>query len=148
MNERLKALYKSEILTRSQNPAHFGEMPEATHVLEAYNPMCGDQFKLFIQLEEKNIKSASFTGYGCAISKASTEVLTERLVGKNLMEVKQEVALFLRLISSDTVEEPDQMTTDETLLAFSGTRQHPEREQCASLSWSELAKFLAEEEGM
>ena len=142
MSDRLKALYKSQILTRSQNPAHFGEDSEATHVIEAYNPMCGDQYKLYLQIEGDQIRKASFTGYGCAISKASTEVLSERLQGKTLDDVKEEVALFLKVIDPEAAEQPEELTDDDTLLAFAGTRQHPEREQCASLSWSELAKFI------
>lgn len=146
MNDRLKSLYKTQILKRSKNPQHFGEMPEATHVLEAYNPMCGDQYKLFLQVDEDLIKNASFHGYGCAISKASTEVLVERMVGKRFEHIGKEVALFLSIIDPNSIDDPEQITEDETLLAFAGTRDYPEREQCASLSWEEIAKFLEAKE--
>ena len=76
----------------------------------------------------KGIKSASFTGYGCAISKASTEVLSERLHGKSMEEVRKEIALFLKVIDPEGSEAPEAITDDETLLAFAGTRQHPERD--------------------
>lgn len=142
MNDRLKALYKTQILGRSQNPEHFGEMSEATHVLEAYNPMCGDQYKLFLLIEGEVIKKASFHGYGCAISKASTEVLTERMTGKDLKNIAEEVALFLAIIDPESTTEPGDLTSEDDLLAFAGTRQYPEREQCASLSWSEIAEFI------
>ena len=142
MNDRLKALYKTQILSRSQNPEHFGEMSEATHVLEAYNPMCGDQYKLFLLIEGEVIKKASFHGYGCAISKASTEVLTERMTGKDLKSIAEEVALFMAIIDPESTTEPGDLTSEDDLLAFAGTRQYPEREQCASLSWSEIAEFI------
>lgn len=142
MNDRLKALYKTQILSRSQNPEHFGEMSGATHVLEAYNPMCGDQYKLFLLVEGNVIQKASFHGYGCAISKASTEVLIDRMTGKNLQDLAEEVTLFLNIIDPESTTEPGDLTTEDDLLAFAGTRQYPEREQCASLSWSEIAEFI------
>lgn len=144
MNERLRSLYKSQILKRSQNPEHFSEMPDATHVLEAYNPMCGDQYKLFLKMDGETVNQASFHGYGCAISKASTEVLVQRMIGKTLSELGSLVSLFLSVIDPDSTVDPEQITQEEELLAFAGTRQYPEREQCASLSWSEFAKYIQE----
>ena len=147
MNDRLKSLYKSQILKRSQNPEHFGEMEDATHVLETYNPMCGDQYKLFLYIDNEVVLKASFHGYGCAISKASTEILAKRVVGKKLNELHAEVALFLSIVDSESTVEPEQLTQEDELLAFVGTRQYPEREQCASLSWTEMADFLKEGKG-
>ena len=148
MNDRLKALYKSQILKRSKNPEHFGEMPGATHVLEAYNPMCGDQYKLFLKLDGELVTEASFHGYGCAISKASTEVLTQRIIGKKLSELDDMVTLFLSVIDPESAVDPEEITEEDELQAFAGTRQYPEREQCASLSWAELAKFIQEDKGL
>ena len=55
MNEKLKALYKTQILTNSRDDTHFKELPKATHVLEAYNPMCGDKYSIYLVLEEEQI---------------------------------------------------------------------------------------------
>ncbi len=142
MNDRLKSLYKTQILQRSKNPEHFGEMADASHVLEAYNPMCGDQYKLFLKIENGVVNAASFYGFGCAISKASTEVLTQRIIGKKLIKIGEDIDLFLTVIDPESTQDPVNITEEEELLAFAGTRKYPEREQCASLSWSELAKFV------
>lgn len=145
MNERLKELYQTQIMARAKNPAHFHELPDASHVLEAYNPMCGDQYKLFLKLDKNRIIDASFQGYGCAISKASTELLVQRIIGKELAELELLVDTFLELINPDSDKNIEELTEDQELVAFAGTRIYPEREQCASLSWKEFSLFRSKE---
>lgn len=144
MNDRLKALYKSQILSRSKDDTRFFELEEATHVLEAYNPMCGDQYKLYLKLEGEVIQKASFKGYGCAISRASTDVLAERLEGKSIRELAPLISTFQALIDPDSEQPVEEISTEEALLAFAGTRDYPERKQCASLAWDELESFIAQ----
>jgi nitrogen fixation NifU-like protein len=141
MNDRLRALYKSHILTRSKDERHFGELPNYTHLIEAYNPMCGDKYNLYLQIEGNVVINASFKGFGCAISKASTAMLTERLIGAQLTDINEMVTLFLEILNPDSEEEVTSLTTDEELQAFAGTRDYPERLQCASLVWDELEQF-------
>lgn len=140
MNERLKQLYKSHILTRAKDDSHFGELPGYTHLLEAYNPMCGDKYSLYLQVADKTILNASFKGFGCAISKASTAVLTQRLVGTDLTEALELADLFIKLIDPESDTPIEKLTGDEELQAFAGTREYPERVQCAGLTWEELIK--------
>lgn len=140
MNERLKQLYKSHILKKAKDDTHLGELPAYTHLIEAYNPMCGDKYSLYLQVKGGTVAEASFQGFGCAISKASTAVLTERLIGTDLKEVKALVDLFLELINPESKTPIEQLTEDEELWAFAGTRDYPERIQCAGLAWTELAK--------
>ncbi|GAB5527578.1 MAG: SUF system NifU family Fe-S cluster assembly protein [Roseivirga sp.] len=140
MNERLKQLYKSHILKKAKDDTHFGELPVYTHLIEAYNPMCGDKYTVYLQVSGGTVTAASFQGFGCAISKASTAVLTERLIGTDLAKVKALVDLFLELIDPESKIPIEQLTEDEELWAFTGTRDYPERIQCAGLAWKELAK--------
>lgn len=143
MNDRLKSLYKSQILTRSKDDTRFFELEQATHVLEAYNPMCGDQYKLYLQLEGDIIQRASFKGYGCAISRASTDVLAERLEGRSIRDLTPLISSFQELIDPDSERPVEEISEEEALLAFAGTRDYPERKQCASLAWDELEAFIA-----
>lgn len=140
MNERLKELYKSHIIKKAKDDTHVGELPAYSHLIEAYNPMCGDKYILYLQVTGGKVTEASFNGFGCAISKASTAVLTDRLIGTCLTEVKALVDLFLELIDPESKIPVEQLTEDEELWAFAGTRDYPERIQCAGLAWTELAK--------
>lgn len=138
MNERIKSLYQSHILTKSKDEAYVGQIAMATHVLEAYNPMCGDKYQLYLKVEEDKIENARFEGYGCAISKASTAVLTEMVIGKRIDDIKPIIEDFLELINADSDKTPESLTQDDQLLAFAAARAFPERRTCASLSWEEF----------
>lgn len=141
MNDRLKQLYKSHILTKSKDNTHVGELKGYTHVLEAYNPMCGDKYSLYLQVADQTILDASFKGFGCAISKASTSVLTERLIGSDFTDAKRLANLFMEIINPDSATAVEELTEDEELQAFAGTRDYPERIECAGLAWKEFTKF-------
>ena len=142
MSRDIEDLYKSQILTSAKDDTHFGELTEATHILEAYNPMCGDKYTLYIELKEAIVRNASFKGYGCAISKASTAILIKKVIGKSIMEVHEIVAQFLSVIDKETNIASEEITQDPEMLAFSGARVYEERKKCASLSWEELSKFI------
>lgn len=141
MNERIKSLYKSHIMANARDGSHVGAFPEATHVLEAYNPMCGDKYTLYLELNDEQVIRAGFEGYGCAISKASTVVLTRNLEGKTLKEIKPLVELFFELVDENSDKTPESLTQDEDLLAFAAAREFLERKQCATLSWGELRQL-------
>ncbi len=142
MNDRLKALYKTQILTHAKSPFNEGVLEDYTHKLQAYNPVCGDQFDLYLKFEGGVIQKISFKGYGCAISKASTSVLTKQLLGKSKSEVKSLIELFLKIIDPESSESPESITLDEELLAFASAREFPERLTCANLAWEKLKEVL------
>tara|TARA_A100000171_G_scaffold23872_1_gene22217 strand:+ start:309 stop:746 length:438 start_codon:yes stop_codon:yes gene_type:complete len=144
MNDRLKALYKTQILAHAKNPFNEGVLEDYSHKLQAYNPICGDQFDLYLKFEDDIIQSTSFKGYGCAISKASTSVLTKQLLGKRKNEAKALIELFLNVINPESSESPESITSDEELLAFASAREFPERLTCANLAWEKVKGLLEE----
>lgn len=142
MSERIKGLYQEHILKKSKDESLKGVVQNETHRLEAYNPMCGDKFTLSIRVNQNRIEDARFDGFGCAISKASTALLTEKIIGKSLNEVAPLVNDFLELIDEDGNRDPEMISKDDQLLAFAAAREFPERKTCASLSWDELLSLL------
>jgi nitrogen fixation NifU-like protein len=140
MTDKLKQLYKTQILKHSQNPFNEGKLEAYTHLIKAYNPVCGDQFDLYLNIIDQQVIEASFTGYGCAISKASTSVLTKQIIGKGKTEIDAFVADFLKLLDPNESQLPEEITADEELLAFAAAREFPERLSCANLAWLALIK--------
>lgn len=138
MNERIKGLYQSHILTKSKDVSKVGILENVTHTLEAYNPMCGDKYTVYLQLEDSKVLDAKFEGFGCAISKASTAVLADVVIGKELDQISKLIEDFLKLIDADSSVDPEDITKDDQLLAFAAAREFPERHTCASLSWEEF----------
>ena len=75
-------IYKENILDHYKNPRNFGEIVEAEIKRSELNSICGDMIRLFVKLKDNKIIDVKFKGNGCAISMASTSMLTEKLKGK------------------------------------------------------------------
>ena len=81
-------IYTETILDYYRHPRNQGTIKDADIVVRDSNPVCGDVVEIYIKVDEKKIKDIKFSGHGCAISQASTSMLTEMVDGKNLDEVK------------------------------------------------------------
>ena len=139
MEQELNELYSPIILDHNQHPRHYQKRPEAGLILDAYNSLCGDKFKLYLDVQEDRVVAASFSGYGCAVSKAATSVLMEKIQGKTWEEVQVLVQDYLKAIKTDQGS-----TKDEELLAFAAAKKFPGRLKCAVLSWEAVAEYLKE----
>ena len=142
MNERIKGLYQEHILKKSKDDTFKGALQNETHYLEAYKPMCGDKYTISMSIVNDVIQDARFEGFGCAISKASTALLTEIVIGKSVEEIKPIVENFLELVDEHGKRDPESIFNDDQLLAFAAAREFPERKTCASLSWTELKTLI------
>lgn len=127
-------MYHPIILRHNQHPVGFEKRPDAPHIVRAYNPLCGDKFSVALDIENGVVAQATFHGYGCAISKASTSVLVEKIRGKSLPEIRKILETFLR-----TVETGAPAPTDDETAAFAEARNFPGRMDCATLAWRALA---------
>lgn len=139
MNEKLKNLYKTIIMKHNSAPVFFEKKENATHVLKAYNQICGDRFELYFEVENGVIEDLSFHGFGCAISKASTSVLVKKLKGKKIEEALLLCQKFQTV--TDAGKEMEE-NIEEEFEAFSAAKEFPGRLKCATLSWDEMIVFL------
>ena len=140
--KRIRELYQEPILEHSRHPFHEKVLENANITFTAYNPLCGDKFTFYVLMEEDKVVDASFMGYGCQISKASSSVLVKNLIGRSLAEVRSLVKEFLMLVDPHSPRKPEDIFQEMELLAFSKTREFPERIECARLGWSELQRQL------
>ncbi len=140
MSSDLKKLYPEIIKAHNETPFHFEKRLDANEVIKAYNPICGDRFEIFMTSDSIKINTVHFHGFGCAISKASTSILTKSIEGKTLTEALMICTTFLGFIDKETQDE--KITLPDEFLAFSGVHDFPERYDCATLSWKEMKKKL------
>jgi nitrogen fixation NifU-like protein len=136
----LRELYREVILDHNRNPRNFGELPDADRVVEGFNPLCGDKLKLYVKLADGKIEKISFKGTGCAISVASSSLMTERVKGRSIadsLQLYEQIHDMLTGESMPTVEELDK------LVALAGVREFPMRVKCASLGWHALHSALS-----
>ena len=82
-------MYQENILEHYKAPHNHGRIENASVHHHEYNPLCGDEIDLYIVIENNIIKDVKFYGRGCAISQSSASMLTDRINGKKLGEIKK-----------------------------------------------------------
>jgi nitrogen fixation NifU-like protein len=83
-------LYDDHILDHYESPYHKGHLERPTIAHEDENPLCGDQVRLELLVDEnRRVKEARFDGHGCAISQAAASILTKEIEGKTIEELKE-----------------------------------------------------------
>ena len=81
-------MYREEILDHSKRPRNEGKLDEEDAKTEGKNPSCGDETDIYLKVEEGEVKEIKHETDGCAISTASTSILSDKLVGMSVEEVK------------------------------------------------------------
>ena len=141
----LKELYQDIIVEHGKSPRNFGKCKDHNHEAKGYNPLCGDQVQVYLKLNnEKNVDEVTFEGSGCAISIASTSIMTELVKGKSLEVAKKIVNEFLSMIKSGSEIKTKDLNEDQKtkIMSLSGVQQYPMRVKCATLSWHTLVSAL------
>lgn len=77
------------ILDHYQNPRHHGPLEKPAVVMRGGNPGCGDIVTVYLRLGEgERIEDVSFEGEGCTISQAAASIVTDKVLGKTLAELR------------------------------------------------------------
>jgi nitrogen fixation NifU-like protein len=135
----LRDLYQEVILEHSKAPRNYRELPSANHKAEGFNPLCGDHFTLYLDLDGDTIRDIGFQGSGCAISKASASMMTQSVKGKSKQEAEKLFSEFHKLV---TGQANGNHANVGKLAAFSGVSEFPVRVKCATLAWHTLHAAL------
>ena len=141
----LKELYQDIILEHGKSPRNFGKCSGHNHEAKGYNPLCGDQVQVYLKLNnKKNVEEVTFEGSGCAISIASTSIMTELVKGKSLEIAKSIVNEFLNMIKSGSEIKTKDLDEDQKtkIMSLSGVKQYPMRVKCATLAWHTLTSAI------
>lgn len=141
MSDELRDLYQDVIIEHSKRPRNFRELDSAAHKAEGYNPLCGDEVTVYIDLENDVVKDVSFKGSGCAISTASASVMTELLKGKSRAEAERLFQTFHDLVTGKSANGGDAENLGK-LAVFAGVSEFPTRVKCAILCWHTLKAAL------
>jgi len=154
----LEDLYREIILDHYRNPRNRGELssPPATRV-EGFNPLCGDEIVLYLDVEDNVVRDIRIGGQGCSISQSSASMMSSAVKGKTLAEVRALSRAFKGMMSiheqsldGDGFDgdgaEPATAEDDNVKLgdleALRGVVKFPVRIKCATLSWNTLLQGL------
>lgn len=154
----LEDLYREIILDHYRSPRNRGELPTPPAVrVEGFNPLCGDEIVLFLDVEDGLVNDVKISGQGCSISQSSASMMSAAIKGKPVDEVRALIRSFKSMMSiheahldpddapSDTPETVNPETFGE-LAALQGVVKFPVRIKCATLSWNTLVQALDEVE--
>ncbi|MBI4440459.1 SUF system NifU family Fe-S cluster assembly protein [Candidatus Woesearchaeota archaeon] len=84
----MEKLYLENIIDHFKHPRNYGVVENADIQHHDHNPLCGDDISITIKIDRGKISDVKFQGHGCAISQASASMLTEKIKGKNIGDVK------------------------------------------------------------
>ena len=139
----LDDVYTEVLCEHSRNPDHKHHLACATCALKGHNPSCGDEITLELQIADGVVKDAAFTGVGCAISQASTDIMVELIRGKSIEEARDLAQKFISMIKGEITDEEELEDLDEAL-ALKNVSRMPARVKCAVLAWHTLDDALKE----
>ena len=156
----LEDLYREIILDHYRNPRNRGELevPPAVQAV-GFNPLCGDEVIIFLEVRDGVIVEVSTAGQGCSISQSSASMMSTAVEGRTVSEVRRLVRAFKQMMSihgtgiggtGDDLE--DKMDGGDgagdvklgDLEALRGVVKFPVRIKCATLSWNTLVQALDE----
>ncbi|HJT68990.1 MAG TPA: SUF system NifU family Fe-S cluster assembly protein [Terriglobales bacterium] len=136
----LRDLYQEVILEHSKAPRNYRRPATTNQKAEGFNPLCGDHFTVYLDVEGDSIRDVGFQGSGCAISKASASMMTQAIKGKSKVEVQKLFETFHKLVTTgDANGEKNDLGK---LAVFSGVSEFPVRVKCATLAWHTLHAAL------
>ena len=160
----LEDLYREIILDHYRNPRNRGQLavPPA-HKVEGFNPLCGDEIVIYLDVDDGRITDLRIDGQGCSISQSSASMMSAAVKGKTLEEVHAISRAFKAMMSihestiggdgsgdaaADAAGDAAAATGDGSQLgdleALRGVVKFPVRIKCATLSWNTLAQGIDE----
>ena len=104
VDDELNELYQEIILDHHRRPRNRGQLPvPPASTAEGYNPLCGDQLTVFVNLEGGKISDIKFNGQGCAISQSSASLMTQQVKGKTVAEARAAIAAIQNLLVGENL---------------------------------------------
>ncbi len=129
----IKQLYKQTILEHNRNPKNYGAPDSYTHKAEGLNAICGDRVFVYLMVQNGVIEQINFDGESCAISTASSSIMTEFIQGKTVEQAKKLFDDFCRLM--DRNKGVDSIESLGSVNALAGVKNFPARIKSATLCW-------------
>jgi len=144
-------LYREIILDHYRSPRNRGELESPpAHRVEGFNPLCGDEVVVYLDVQDGVLADIKMTGHGCSISQSSSSLMSAAVKGKSLEDVQSTIATFKDLMTAAPAASPEEEDTTKDLrtlgelAALAGVAKFPVRIKCATLAWNTLAQGLQE----
>lgn len=82
-------MFRENILEHYRHPRNQGTLEHPDITYEDANPLCGDRIRMDLNVKDGRIDAVRFSGHGCSISQAAASMLSEKIEGQSLEEVRK-----------------------------------------------------------
>jgi nitrogen fixation NifU-like protein len=82
-------LFAEQIISHYEHPHNKGKLVKPSASMHEFNPTCGDELTVYLNVEDGKIKDVKFEGSGCAISMASASILTDYIKGRSIKDLEK-----------------------------------------------------------
>ena len=138
----LQDLYAEVVMDHNRRPRNFKKIDGADRTADGFNPLCGDQITLYLNLNGgDSIQDIGYVAVGCAISKAAASMMSEAVKGQSLENAQRVVSEFRHMLTDRDGAEPDYEIMGD-LEILEGVSNYPTRIKCATLPLHTLASAI------
>jgi nitrogen fixation NifU-like protein len=96
----VQAGYSKKVMDHFMNPRNVGVIENPDGYGKVGNPVCGDLMEMYIKVENDIITDIKFKTFGCGSAIATSSMITELAIGKNVDEA-------LKITRGDVADELD-----------------------------------------
>lgn len=140
----IRELYDEILNEHNLYPSHKEVLAGEFISLKGVNPSCGDEITLHLSIKDGVIENGYYTGQGCALSQAASDMMLDLVIGKNVDEAKELYGLFTDMIKGKQAAGEAEEKLGEAA-ALSSIARLPMRVKCAVLAWRTMKEII---EGM
>jgi nitrogen fixation NifU-like protein len=137
------AMMREIIMDNYTYPRNFKETQDPSYItIHMDSASCIDDIYIQVKIVNGVVEDCLWHGKGCAISTASTSIMSEMIKGKPMAEANQMMDEFNKMLAGQPFDE-------ETLgeaVCFMNVNRQPSRITCANISWRGLKKAFSEAE--
>ena len=143
---KVEELYQEIILDHYRSKHHSGLREPYQAEVYHVNPTCGDEVRLRVHLAGDTVSDVSYEGVGCSISQASTSVMTDLVIGRDVAYGLGLYEEFLTMMQGKGQIEPNEERLEDGI-AFAGVAKFPARVKCALIGWSAFRDAIIQAQG-
>ena len=134
-------LRREIILDNYSNPENKGKVESADYIkVNSNNESCIDNLDIWLKVEDNIIKDIKFDGEACAISTASSSIMTKELIGRTLDEAEEYIRNFNNMVNE--LEYNKDMMGEG--IVFDEIYKQANRRTCATLPYKGILKAINE----
>lgn len=134
----IAAMYQEALLAHHRAPHNRRDMSDATGSAVFKNPVCGDEIRVFVRVDDGQLVDVSFTGRGCSVATASASMMTDAVTGLSVPEAQALASALERTLASPE----DVVALPETLVPLRSVAPFPGRHGCVRMAWQALQQAV------